>query len=367
MNDTQVTAKAITKPNTRPLALSHHSGDNWTAANGDCVELMQTMPDSSVHLTVTSIPFSSLFTYSASDHDFGNVNSDTQFFGQFAFFVKELLRVTIPGRIAAVHCMILPTSKTRDGIIGLKDFRGAVVQAFQDGGWIFHSETCIRKSPVVAVQRTKALGLLHKQLKKDSCMSRTGIADYLLAFRRPLAEQMRDEITVGEMIEELLCLAANHYVVAFRKNGINPEPVTHTNETYPVEKWQQVAEPVWHDIDQTVTLSGRSVREETDEAHLCTLQTQVIERCIELWSNENDVVFDPFGGIGSTPAQAVKMKRKGVMCELKPNYYNQAIRNLANAEKVRDNQMSLFDYGLLDDGPALGDEPDQDLIETSVD
>jgi hypothetical protein len=286
-------------------SIAYEKGEHWAAANGDCVELMRAMPERSVHLTVTSIPFASLFTYSASDRDFGNCRSQEEFFAQFKFFVDELLRVTMTGRIAAVHCMILPSSKTKDGYIGLKDFRGDVVRAFERGGWIFHSETAIWKDPVTAVQRTKALGLLHKQLRKDSTMSRTGILDYLCAFRRP---------------------------------GQNPEPVSHTDETYPVRKWQQVASPVWLDIDQHKTMQARSARDEEDEAHLCPLQTQVIERCVELWSNVGDVVFDPFGGIGSTPVRAVELGRRGVMHELKESYFQQAVRNLKNAAS----QQSLF-------------------------
>jgi len=290
----------------KDLALDYREGEGWTAAQGDCVKLMRTMPPDSVHLTVTSIPFESLLTYSASDFDFGNCKGSEEFFAQFAFFVAELLRVTIPGRIAAVHCMLLPSSKTRDGFIGLKDFRGDVVRAFQRGGWIYHSETAIRKSPVVAVQRTKAFGLLHKTLRKDSCNSRTGINDYLCAFRKP---------------------------------GVNPEPVSHTAEEYPVSKWLQVAEPVWLDIEQSETLQGRSAREDADEAHLCCLQTQVIERCIELWSNPSDVVLDPFGGIGSTGHVALGMGRRSVSLELKPSYYQQLVRNLGGAHR----QVSLFD------------------------
>jgi hypothetical protein len=286
--------------------LARAEGEDWVAVNGDCVEIMRSMPESSVHLTVTSIPFASLFVYSNSDRDFGNCRSHDEFFGQFKFFVDELLRVTIPGRIAAVHCMILPASKTKDGFIGLKDFRGEVVRAFERGGWIFHSETAIWKDPVTAMQRTKALGLLHKQIKKDSTMSRTGILDYLCAFRRP---------------------------------GKNPEPVTHTDETYPVSKWQEVASPVWTDIEQSKTLQHRSAREDEDELHLCPLQTQVIDRCIELWSNPRDVVLDPFGGIGSTGVQALNAGRKTVIHELKRSYFEQAVRNLATARK----QVSIFD------------------------
>jgi hypothetical protein len=304
-------------------AINYEEGINWSAAQGDCVELMRTMPESSVHLTVTSIPFASLFCYSPSDRDFGNCTNDAMFFEQYKFFADELLRVTMPGRIAAIHCMILPLSKARDGETGLKDFRGDVVRAMRASGWIFASETGIWKCPVVAVTRTKAHGLLHKTLKSDSARSRTGILDYLCAFRKP---------------------------------GDNPERVTHTAEEYPVSKWQKVASPgwlvdeddfpiappYWDDIDQTETLNGRSAKDENDQAHVCPLQTQVIERCVELWSNPGDVVFDPFGGIGSTGHVALNMKRKAVITELKDTYYRQACRNLAKANKQTD-LFSLMD------------------------
>ena len=306
----------------KSVAIDYNEGDGWAAAQGDCVKLMRTMPENSVHHICTSVPFSSLLLYSASDYDFGNCRSDSEFFDQFRFFVDELYRVTMPGRIAAVHCMILPLSKARDGRTGLKDFRGDCVRAFERGGWIFHSETGIWKCPVVAVTRTKAHGLLHKTLKKDSCRSRTGILDYLCAFRKP---------------------------------GDNPEPVSHTAEEYPVSKWQKVASPgwkidesdpnempiadaFWDDINQTDTLNVTSARDENDSVHLCALQQQVIERSVELWSNPGDVVFDPFGGIGSVPYKALKMGRRGLMHELKTSYYRQSVRNLHGAKK----QLSMF-------------------------
>ncbi len=289
------------------LGIAYEEGQDWSAAQGDCVELMRSMPAQSVHLTVTSIPFESLLTYSASDFDFGNCRNSEEFFGQFSFFVQELLRVTKPGRIAAIHCMVLPTSKTKDGRIGLRDFRGDVIRAFESGGWIYHSDTAIRKDPVVAAQRTKALGLLYKQLRKDSCMSRTGINDYLVAFRAP---------------------------------GDNEERVTHTEDTYPLSKWQQVAEPVWDDIDQSDTLQFRTAKDDKDAIHLCPLQLQPIERCIELWSNPGDVVLDPFAGIGSTGYVALKRERRSVSIELKDSYYQQLVKNLSVARK----QTSLLDF-----------------------
>ena len=239
----------------------------------------------------------------------GNCKDSDQFFQHFGFLVGELLRVTMPGRLCAVHCMNMPTSKVRDGYIGLRDFRGDIIRAFQAGGWIYHSEVTIWKDPVTAMQRTKALGLLHKQLKKDACMSRQGIPDYLCVFR---------------------------------KAGENPEPVTNTNETFPVAQWQRYASPVWatfteaghceEDIRATHTL--QSMAEEKDERHICPLQLDVIERAVKLWSNEGDTVFSPFAGIGSEGHQSVKMARRFVGIELKEAYFAQAVKNLRKAEAV---------------------------------
>jgi DNA modification methylase len=190
--------------------------------------------------------------------------------------------------------MDLPTQKQRDGFIGLSDFPGELIKMFQDAGFIYHSRVTIWKDPVVAMQRTKALGLLHKQIKKDSAMCRQGIADY---------------------------------IITFRKDGENPEKIMHTNETFPVNKWQNYASPVWMDINQSNTLQRESAREQQDEKHICPLQLDVIERCIELWTNPNDIVFTPFLGIGSEVYQALKMNRRGIGIELKESYYNQAVAN----------------------------------------
>lgn len=285
--------------------------DQFALYNADCVDVMRGLPDSSVHFTCTSIPFSSLFTYTNSDRDFGNCKGGDEFFGQFEFLLPEWFRVTMPGRLCAVHVMNLPTSKARDGFIGLTDFRGATIRAFVNAGWIFHSEVCIWKDPVVAMQRTKALGLLWKQIKKDSCMSRQGVPDYLLVFRKP---------------------------------GDNPERVSHTAEEFPVAKWQQYASPVWTDINQTRTLSATAAREFKDERHLCTLQLDVIERALELWTNPGDRVLDPFAGIGSTGFAALKMGRKFVGAELKASYYRQAVRNLTNANA----QLDMFESSMID-------------------
>lgn len=299
--------------------LNQAEGKNWVLYNGDCVEVLKGLPDNSVHFSVTSIPFASLYTYSNSDRDMGNSRNYEEFAQQYMFLGREWFRVMMPGRNVSIHCMNLPTSKERDGYIGIRDFRGDVIRWMQECGFIYHSEVCIWKNPVTAMQRTKALGLLHKQIKKDSAMSRMGIPDYVVTFRKP---------------------------------GENPERVEHTNDTYPVSHWQNVASPIWDeyaspvwwDINQSDTLNRKAAKDEKDERHICPLQLPVIERCVELWSNPGDIVLDPFDGIGSTGYQAIKMGRKHIGVELKESYYNLAAENLAQAENElkEDEQITLF-------------------------
>ena len=288
--------------------LDQYEGKNFAIYNGDSVEVLQGIPDNSIHFSVTSIPFASLYTYSNSDRDMGNSRTYEEFANQYMFLGKEWLRVMMPGRNVSIHCMNLPTSKERDGYIGIRDFRGDVIRWMQSIGFIYHSEVCIWKNPVTAMQRTKALGLLHKQIKKDSCMSRMGIPDYVVTFRKP---------------------------------GDNPERVEHTNESYPVDHWQQVASPIWEeyasptwwDINQSDTLNRKAAKEEKDERHICPLQLPVIERRVELWSNPRDIVLDPFDGIGSTGYQAIKMGRRHIGIELKKSYYELAVENCKSAER----------------------------------
>lgn len=281
-----------------------HTEKNFTMINGDCVEVIKQIPDNSIHYSIFSPPFASLYTYSASEKDMGNCKSVAEFIEHFGFLVPELLRVTMPGRLLSFHCMNLPTSKERDGVIGIRDFRGELIRAFVSAGWIYHSEVTIWKDPVTAMQRTKALGLLHKQIKKDSCMSRQGIPDYLVTMRKP---------------------------------GDNPERVTHTNESFPVSLWQRYASPVWMDINPSRTL--QKMRDEQDERHICPLQLEVIERAINLWTNPGDVVLSPFAGIGSEGYVAINSGRKFFGIELKKAYYLQATRNLATAN---DGNAQLF-------------------------
>lgn len=275
--------------------------------NGDSCEVLTEIPDNSIHYIIYSPPFASLYTYSNSERDLGNCRTRSEFFDQFEFIVRELHRVLMPGRLMSVHCMNLPTSKSRDGFIGIDDFRGDLIRLFQKHGFIYHSEVCIWKDPVVAMQRTKALGLLHKQIKKDSAMSRQGIPDYL---------------------------------ITMRKAGENPEPITHTNETFPVAIWQKYASPIWTDINPSDTLQYKSARENEDEKHICPLQLKVIERGINLWTNPNDIVLTPFMGIGSECYKALEMGRRAVGIELKESYYNQAVKNIQAIVKAE--QLSLW-------------------------
>ena len=284
--------------------------ENYSLYNGDSCEIMTTIPDNSIHYSIFSPPFADLYVWSNSERDMGNCKSKSEFYEHFRFIVKELYRIMMNGRLVSFHCMNLPTSKQRDGFIGITDFRGELIRLFEECGFIYHSEVCIWKDPVIAMQRTKALGLLHKQIKKDSAMCRQGIADYLVTMRKP---------------------------------GDNPEKITHTNESFPVQVWQNYASPVWMDINPSNTLQRTSAREEKDEKHICPLQLDVIKRGINLWTNPNDIVFTPFMGIGSEVYQALKMGRRGIGIELKESYYNQAVINCENAEKSADNSLFNID------------------------
>lgn len=304
-------------------ALNQINGENWSLINGDSCEAIKGLPDASIGLSIFSPPFSSLYCYSNSDRDMGNCKDDKEFFIHFAFLIKEIFRVMKPGRLVAIHCMDLPTSKQFHGVIGLRDFPGDIIREFEAEGFIYHSKVTIWKDPVTAMQRTKALGLLHKTIRKDSAMSRQGVPDYLVVMRKP---------------------------------GVNAEPIHHTHEQFPVEQWQRFASPVWASmagiddkgffvccnpgngadecgIDAGNTLQREEARDGRDERHICPLQLEVIERAVALWSNPGDVVFSPFAGIGSEGYQSIKMGRKFIGIELKPSYFKVACENLAMAQQ----------------------------------
>lgn len=279
--------------------------EDYTIMRGDCVQMIENVPDDSIGFSVFSPPFADLYTYSDHIEDMGNSKSYDEFVAHFGYLVKHLARVIMGGRLVAVHCMDLPIQKGKEGFIGLRDFSGTIRDAFEREGFIYHCRVTIWKNPVVEVQRTKALGLLHKQLKKDSTMSRVGGADYLMVFRDPR------------------------------------ESASPVHNDIPVDLWQQWASPVWMDIVQGDTLQRESARDEKDEKHICPLQLSVIERAIALWSNKGDSVFTPFMGIGSEVYQAIKMGRRGVGIELKESYFAQAAKNVDTAAKSKQ-QMVLF-------------------------
>lgn len=275
--------------------LDHRSGDGWMAYHGDCCDVVRQMPTASLHFSVYSPPFSNLFVYSDSIADMGNAGNDAEFTEHYGYLLRELFRATLPGRLSAVHCSDLPLQAWKDGVIGIKDLSGEIIRAHQAAGWVLHSRVTIWKSPVVEMTRTKALGLLYKQLQKDSGRSRTGMPDYLLVFRKP---------------------------------GDNPEPIIHTPGQFPLDQWQEWASPVWMTINQTNTLNAAIAREHDDERHLCPLQLDVIDRALILWSNPGDTVLSPFMGIGSEGVRSLRAERRFIGVELKRRYWELACEHL---------------------------------------
>ena len=282
--------------------LNEEHGDNYAAYQGDCVDVLSQFPDESVGFSVYSPPFGSLFVYSESAADMGN-STDAEFADHYAFMVREKFRVTKPGRLTAVHCSDLPMTKWREGAIGIKDFSGQIIQIHEDAGWILHSRRTIWKCPVTEMTRTKHVGLLYKQLKKDSVKSRGGMPDYLLTFVKP---------------------------------GDNEEPISHTPEDFPLDQWREWASPVWMTIKQSNVLNVKLAREQSDERHLCPLQLDVIERALIMWSNPGDVVLSPFMGIGSEGYVSLRLDRKFIGIELKESYWRRACLNLQEIEAQPD-------------------------------
>lgn len=291
--------------------LDSAEGQNWALFRGDCVEVVRQLPDNSVDFSVYSPPFANLYTYSDSDRDMGNCADDEEFFTHYKFLIADMHRVMRPGRLVSVHCKDLVNYKGRDGMAGLRDFPGDIIRAHQEAGFAFHSRVTVWKSPVIEMQRTKAHGLLYKQLRQDSTFSRQGLADYVLTFRKWATEDTENFV----------------------------KPVTQTTEGFPLSQWQEWASPVWMDIDQTDVLNVELARDGDDEKHICPLQLGLIERCVRLWSNPGDVVLSPFAGIGSEGVTSVKAGRKFVGVELKDTYFARAKLNL-DAAKVR--QLGLF-------------------------
>jgi len=315
------------------------SGAGWALHNSDCIEGMHAMPENSVDLTIFSPPFGDLFVYSDSERDLGNAGTGQKFINQYKFFADALTRVMKPGRIACVHCTDLPMRKGRDGAIGLQDFSGDLIKAHTAAGLIYHGRATIWKDPVVEMQRTKALGLLYKQIRKDSAMNRVGMPDYMLFFRKDGDNPDRIEHSAPGDIKAALPIARK-WMEHMRKQGLcatvpNDELLVELikHAEFDVYEWQKLASPVWMNINQGNVLNGyRAAKGQHDERHVCPLQLDTIENCLRLYSKPGDVVMDPFNGIGSTGFQAVKMFRKYIGFELKPEYAAQANKNLKDAE-----------------------------------
>lgn len=291
------------------------SGNDWEMRLGDCVQLMNGIPDHSIDFSVFSPPFSNLYTYSSDEADMGNCKDDDEFFRHFGFLAAELHRTLRPGRLVAVHCKNLVNYINRDGQSGMRDFRGGIIQLFTSLGFSYHSEVTIWKDPVIEMQRTKAHGLLYKQLRADASFSRQGMAEYLLVFRKWATPETEAHI----------------------------KPIDwKTKENWPLDKWQRYASPVWMDIRQTHVLNVQAARDRHDEKHICPLQIDVIERAVEMWTNPGDTILSPFAGIGSEGVVSVGLGRKFLGFELKESYFRQAAKNLRNAEASK-NQQSLFE------------------------
>ena len=296
---------------------------NYAIYNGDCIEVMKSMPDGKVDLALFSPPFADLYCYSDSPMDLGNCKNYDEFFVHFGFVVEQLARVIKPGRNCCVHCMDIPAMKERDGFIGIKDFSGDIIRLFQKHGFIFHSRHTIWKDPLIEATRTKAIGLMHKQLQKDSIRSRAGLPDYLLTFRNAGDNQIPVVHPEG--------------LTSYCGSDDPSKGFSGIKKSHNI--WRAYASPVWMDVRQTKTLNARAAREADDEKHLCPLQMDTIERAIVLWSNPGEVVFTPFMGVGSEVYGAVINGRKGVGAELKTAYYNQAVRNLAEADNAKEQDL----------------------------
>ncbi|HEY9640989.1 MAG TPA: site-specific DNA-methyltransferase [Coleofasciculaceae cyanobacterium] len=358
--------------------------DRATVYHGDTVDLIRGLPSNSIDLTVTSLPFANVYLYSDSPHDMGNTDDDRHFFEHFDYLIPELFRVTTPGRLAVIHCKDLPLYKGSDGVAGLRDFPGEIRRRFcgeaieylqarleafteakaligrdrvegldekilevedellevQRSSWVFHSRVTIWKCPKIEMERTNNHGLLHNQLCKDSSVSRQGMADYLLVFRKWCDEM--DGLNSPKPVTRLNCGGKYRFdstpYVGTELPETNPDrdPRGHS-----IRVWQKYASPVWFDIKQTNVLKVKKVKSDSEERHMCCLQLDVIDRCIDLWSNPGDVIFDPFSGWGSTGVEALKMGRNYVGCELNPRYFKQSIAFLEDAASAH--QIKLED------------------------
>jgi len=304
-----------------PKIISQEITDQWSVYHGDAIEVIKGLPSNSIHYSLFSPPFSSLFTYSASIRDMGN-STDQQFYDHFSFLIPELYRITMPGRLLSFHCSDIPAMKERDGYIGLKDFPGILLREFEKVGFIYHSKVQIKKNELFEAVRTRAISLAHKQVVKDSAICRQALPDYIVTIRKP-----------GNNPEPISRKNGFEHYVGSKQQPDRPKHKEHNLNRFSQKIWQRYASSIWLDIRQSDTLNVKQAREKDDERHICPLQLDVISRCLELWTNKGDIVFSPFAGIGSEGYEALKMKRRFIGCELKKSYYNVTVKNLKENKK----------------------------------
>lgn len=297
--------------------------DKYSLYHGDSVEIIKNIPSNSIHYSIFSPPFSSLFTYSNSIHDMGN-STDTEFYQHFSYLIPELYRILMPGRLISIHCMDIPAMKERDGYIGLKDFPGKLLREFEKVGFIYHSKVQIKKNELLEAQRTRAIGLAHKQVVKDSAICRNALPDYVMTIRKP-----------GENTEPISRKNGFETYIGEKEIPKKKKDANHLKNRFSQKIWQRYASSVWLDIRQTNTLNVQQARDNEDERHICPLQLDTIGRCLELWTNENDIVFSPFAGIGSEGVTALQMGRKAIMIELKESYYKVLCKNMKRSGKKK--------------------------------
>lgn len=305
---------------------------NWSMYHGDCVEVMKGFPSGKIHYSIFSPPFSSLFVYSNSVRDMGN-STDEEFIDHFRYFIPELYRVMMQGRLVSIHCSDIPAMKERDGYMGLKDFPGWLIREFEEVGFIYHSRCTIWKDPLIEAVRTKSLGLAHKQVVKDSSRCKNGGADYIITMRKP-----------GDNPEPISRGRGFEYYIGEREEPRAKKVDDPAKNKYSHYVWQRYASPVWMDINQTNTLNIKQARDKDDERHICPLQLDVIARCLELWTNPDDIVLSPFAGIVSEGYESIRMKRKFIGIELKKSYFDVAVKNLRQAGN------RLRGFGMFDNG-----------------
>lgn len=329
--------------------INQKHGAGWTYYHGDCIQVMPGLPDNSIDLTVTSIPFSNLYIYSASEADVGNADSLEQFFEHMAFVIRELYRITVPGRCCAVHVKDLPLFQNRDGVMGIAPFSDDTSLAFRREGWVLQSRITVEKDPVIEMEKTNSHGLLYKNYRERAELLRVGLPDYILIFQKPgdtkekrVIHDPNDETYHGTnppKQHEWLDLPA-------RGTGRNNHNLP-TWQRYANPNWNDVMVPlVWTDIRQTEVLNWMIAKGNKDERHICPLQLDLIARIIQWKSNPGDVVMDCFGGIASTGYEALKMGRKFVGVELHSKYWELGAKYLAEAEREA-TQIDLFEWAAM--------------------